>query len=136
MRTLRRQWPNSSLVSVLPLVIAFNIVIYLVYFCIYLPVLHDVVCISRETSVFWPSSYTLRLRLFAVVLMVFWRVRPVFVSCSCPSLSSIFGFFYVPNLLHKFQIRGRIVVGTERVLACVSITPPHSINRVDLATCT
>ena len=45
----------------------------------YLSVLHDVVslvCISGKTSVLWPSSYTLRLRLFAVVLMVFWRVRP------------------------------------------------------------
>ena len=92
-------------------------VIFIVYFCMYFLVLHDVVCISGETSVFWSSSSTLRLRLFAVVLMVFWRVRPMFVSCSCPSLSSIFGFFYVPNLLHKFQIRGRIVVGTERVLA-------------------
>ena len=42
----------------------------------YLSVLHEVVCISGETSVFWLPSYTLRLRLFAVVLMVFWRVRP------------------------------------------------------------
>ena len=102
----------------------------------YLSVLHDVVCISGETSVFWLPSYTLRLRLFAVVLMVFDVFVPVFGSCSCPSLFSIFRFFYVPNLLHKFQIGGRIVVGTKRVLARASITPPYSINRVDLATCT
>ena len=46
-------------------------VILIVYFCMYFLVLHDVVCISGETSVFWSSSYTLRLRLFTVVLMVF-----------------------------------------------------------------
>ena len=45
--------------------------IFIVYFCVYFLVLHDVVCISGETSVFWSSSSTLRLRLFAVVLMVF-----------------------------------------------------------------
>ena len=34
------------------------------------------------------------------------------------------------------QLSNIACVGTERVLARASITPPHSFNRIDLATCT
>ena len=64
-------------------------VILIVHFCMYFLVLHDVVCISGETSVFWSPSYTLRLRLFTVVLMVFWRVRPG-VWCLLGSLTILY----------------------------------------------
>ena len=93
-RTLRRQWPNSSLL------LYYLLLLHLSQICdshsifLYFLVLHDVVCISGETSVFWSPSYTLRLRLFTVVLMVFWRVRPG-VWCLLGSLTILYLWVFI-----------------------------------------
>ena len=44
--------------------------------------------------------------------------------------------YWPPTPLVRYFFSTCFCVGTERVLARVSITPPHSFNGIDLATCT